>query len=272
MVGKKKRVKAKQAPSKMPEREDDRILAVETKKQKLKIAAGGSKELELDCQEEPHEQDGTDLADSSTPSEANEGRNDDTAVTRTNKRKRRFAGGREKEVEEHAHEEPEGQQGFSKGDLEALKSHKLFEQGVMPNKTKKDALSDRKKTDLTQLEGSLDKLNKQQPDLRKGKDVDHPTIDPQRIFIAGFPRCTPHRERVTAVREQFEQFGEITEVEVPLDSKAQCMGIAFVGYTNKAAAAKAMSQSGTELLGVTIEVKPAFVPRKKRKPATQTTR
>jgi len=161
-------------------------------------------------------------------------------------------------------EEPEGKQGFSEADLEALKNHQLFEQGKIPKKNKKD-LASGTKTDPMQPEGSLDNLKKKKPDLQKGNDVEDPTIDPLRIFIGGFPRCSPVEERATALRERFEQFGKITEVEVPLDSKKQAMGMAFVGYKHEKAVAKAMSQDGTELLGTTMTVKPAFVPRKKRK-------
>merc|ERR1712008_573848 len=235
----------KQAPSNAPESKDGGVVAMKKKERKKIAAAAGSTELSSE-------------ADTKTPSKTIEiEAKDELTVVRkkTRKRKRSLAESGVKEVEAHSPEVPEGKRGVSEADLEVMKSHKLFEQGVMPPKiAKKKQQSEIKKTD------------------RKGEDVEHPAIDRLRIFIGGFPRCTPREERVTAVRERFERFGELTEVEVPLDSKKQCMGMAFVSYTNEKAVAKAMSQSGTELLGVTIEVKPAFVPRKKKSPRNQAER
>mmetsp|Transcript_76518 Transcript_76518/g.151402 ORF Transcript_76518/g.151402 Transcript_76518/m.151402 type:complete len:155 (+) Transcript_76518:404-868(+) len=111
----------------------------------------------------------------------------------------------------------------------------------------------------------------------KAAGGNQPPTDPHRVYIGGFPsNVREQQERIDAVKEKFKKFGELTDVEVPLDSRKRCMTMAFVKYTSEEAVKKAMTQTGTELMGVKIDVKPAFVPKpkkakpKKRKPKKQT--
>jgi len=247
--------------SETPGGEEDSVVPMRKKKKtKKSAAAGGAKQVE---------EEEIARADSNAPSKMIEGQDDVPAVTKkTKKRKRSLSGEGTKEAGEDSLQEPQVKQGFTEADLEVMKNHKLFEKGKQAQQHRRQqqqpSADANEQTAVTPKLTRGERRKERNRKKREAKDLEHPTIDPLRLFVGGFPRCAPREEREKAVRARFEKFGELTEVDVPLDTKKQCMGMAFVSYTNPGAVAKAMSQSGTELLGVKIEVKPAFMRKKRR--------
>ena len=73
-----------------------------------------------------------------------------------------------------------------------------------------------------------------------------------KLFVGGIAWAT----KEDALRDAFEQFGEVTEAKIVVDHyTGRSRGFGFVTYTNVEDASKALEQlNGTELDGRTIRV------------------
>merc|ERR1712008_294463 len=165
-------------------------------------------------------------------------------------------------------EELEETKEISRKDRKTLKKHTRFgeeQKPLMPKEAKKLQKMEKQQAEKQLKEEQNAKQQKSMPMPPKASDGNQPAIDLLRVYIGGFPsNVREYQERLDAVREKFKGFGELTDVEVPLDTRKRCMTMAFVKYTSEEAVKKAMTQTGTELMGVKIQVRPAFMPKPKK--------
>ena len=69
----------------------------------------------------------------------------------------------------------------------------------------------------------------------------------------------------TLLKEHFAEYGEITEVLLPLDRKSQeTKGYAFITFAQETSAQKALQQSGKSFLNKEITVQIATEKRRKK--------
>ncbi len=70
------------------------------------------------------------------------------------------------------------------------------------------------------------------------------------------------------LKAHFSEYGEITDINLPLDKKSKApKGYAFITFSQKAAAEKALEQDGQPLLEQKITVQTATEKRQKKSPS-----
>merc|ERR1711935_932160 len=77
--------------------------------------------------------------------------------------------------------------------------------------------------------------------------------DENQIFVGGFPfRCNEAK-----IRKDFEECGEITKFNMPLDANGMQRGIAFISFATREGVEAALAYNGQDYEGRTLKVNPA---------------
>jgi len=180
---------------------------------------------------------------------------------RTPKKKQKKDKPKKQEVEDSDEESPAEKERHGKKNANAGREGKRAAKKVSrftatdPEEAPAVALKKRKAADITED--------------ASGSDGDQPAKivkapgHPLRVFVGGLPKVVDLEE--DAVRADFAKCGDIEEFSLPRNKQKIPMGIAFIQYKTKKAAANALKKDGEDYRGKKIGVKIAEGIRQKAK-------